>query len=269
MSYNTSMTYGIIVTGESSSMIAASQLTIYSINGIAQSAGNARTAFQQLSSTGVTSFRGLSTEAELARGKIQGFNTEMSQGFRAISGLIFPMQMGLFYLSMYASDLSRSETTLNSVEAAQGRLNDAIIEYGRGSKQALDAARALESAQINYQRSITMSQIMTVSMGLQIANMAASFAYSIPNITRFTDALKQYNIVATISKALSGPSGWAMLAGGLVIGGVAAYGVSQLMNQPTTASSSSSNVTVNVQYDSSILGYALPKTQQRTADTIG
>ena len=223
-----SMTYAIVITGENANLIAASQSTIYSLNGITQSIHGAKTAFQQLSSTGVTAFRGLSTEAELSRGKVEGFGIGLNQSLGAMRGLIFTSQISMFYMSMLTSSMMRQETTTNSVEAAQERYNEALREHGRGSKEARDAARSLESAQINYQRALAMSNIMMISMGVQAVNMGISLMSTIP-------ALASTKLsVDALSTSLKGmwasmtPFGWAILgisiaaplvAGALVLGG--------------------------------------------------
>ncbi len=136
----------------------------------------------------------------------------------SLRSVIFSVQMATFYISMFASGMLRSESSTISVERAQRNYNEAIREHGRGSEEARDALDSLTQAQIYYQRATTMSSIMTISLGLQAVSMGVSFIQAIPAIKAMITTLQTYNVVAAVSKALSGPYGWALLIGGVAVG---------------------------------------------------
>lgn len=73
-----------------------------------------------------------------------------------------------------------------------------------------------------------------------IFSTTAAIVHMIPMISTLISSLKSLAIMQTIVKALSGPTGWLTLAGGVAIGATAAYGISTM-----TSSSKPSGVTIN------------------------
>lgn len=196
-----------------------------------------------------TSMRSL--HPELGRGgfnvslygaKAQDATRETNMMAMSLRGLIFGLQMTAFSLTMITSYMMSMESAQLSIEGAQERYNEALKEHGRNSKEARDAYRSLEQANLNYQRSLTMSNIMTVSMGLQFVSLAISAYQSLPAIEKLTRTLRTYNVVAAISKAMT-PWGIVALAGGIAIGGAAVYAMNQMEKSASTGS-------VNVKVDS-------------------
>ena len=153
---------------------------------------------------------------------MQNMGAMSSQGFHS---LIFGAQMSLFYVSMLASGMLRAESATIGVDMAQDHLNDTIKRYGANSQEALRATQSLERSQLLYQRQATITTIMTAAMGLQMVSMAYSISkYAIPAIEGLCGWLQTAISLETVFEALSGPWGWAMLAGGMVAAaGVGSY----------------------------------------------
>lgn len=158
----------------------------------------------------------------------QQLGTISSAGFHT---LIFGAQMSMFYVSMLTANMLRAESSAIGVDMAQQHLNDTIKKYGANSTEAMRATQSLERTQLMYQRQADVSMIMTAAMGLQFVSMASSlYKYAIPAIESLVTALKEAAIWETIVEALSGPWGWAMLAGGAVaMAGIGGY----LATRPT------------------------------------
>ena len=181
-------------------------------------------------------------------------------------GAIFGVQMALFTSSILISNMMAIETATNQVETAQQRLNTLIREGKRGTDEYRNAVRQLETAQINLNRAQIMTKLMTASVGLQMVSMGLSFAQAIPYIRKMIDTLKTYNLVATISKAITPGVGWAALAvgGGLAVAGAVALNAAY--NQGSSKSSTS--IDINVNNDDIIQAY-LQRTGGNHTKTMG
>lgn len=214
-----------------------------SVNRAGDSARNASEGFRGLNASIST---GLMSNLSKTHQSVSNVNSQLM----SLRGALFGVQMGLFYVSMLASNMMMLESAANNVEGAQERLNKVIKEGGRGTLEYRNAVRQLENAQINLQRTQTMTSIMTVAMGFQVVSMGVSFAQAVPGITKLINTLKNYNVVAAVTKALSGQ--WVTLAAGLAIGAGATVAVNALMNQPASSKSGNINVEVvtNSPYDS-------------------
>lgn len=181
-------------------------------------------------------------------------------------GAIFGVQMALFTSSILISNMMAIETATNQVETAQQRLNTLIREGKRGTDEYRNAVRQLETAQINLNRAQIMTKLMTASVGLQMVSMGLSFAQAIPYIRKMIDTLKTYNLVATISKAITPGVGWAALAVG---GGLAVAGAVALNSAYSQGSSkSSTSIDINVNNDDIIQAY-LQRTGGNHTKTMG
>lgn len=153
-------------------------------------------------------------------------------GFR---NLIFGAQMGLFYMSMLAGGMIRNESSTIAVEMAQERLNETIRKYGPNSQEAHRAMQQLERTQLYYQRSITYSNLMTVSMGLQMVGMATSiWRYAIPALGSLTGILHGVANAFRTLYASIGPWGLALLATGTVATGMSIYAATRSVELPST-----------------------------------
>jgi hypothetical protein len=203
MSY--SSTYGISFVGSNYVTPAAEQV-VYELQGVKQAVADVGATSQQM---GTMSFA----------------------GFRS---LIFGAQMGMFYFSMLESGMLRSESATIGVELAQERLNVAIQKYGPNSAEANRAMQQLERTQLYYQRVATYTQIITVSMGLQMVGMAAQIYHTvIPSLTSLTASLHEAT-TAFIGFMSLHPVGWALLAGGIAAAGIATYALTRPVEVPNT-----------------------------------
>jgi hypothetical protein len=180
-------------------------------------------------------------------------------------GAIFGVQMALFTSSILISNMMAIETATNQVETAQQRLNTLIREGKRGTDEYRNAVRQLENAQINLNRAQIMTKLMTASVGLQMVSMGLSFAQAIPYITKAMNALKSFNAVAIVTKALS-PKGWAMLGIGAAVGIGAAAAINSIYSQ--NSSKSSTSIDINVNNDDIIQAY-LQRTGGNHTKTMG
>ena len=138
------------------------------------------------------------------------------------------------------------EQAANNVEGAQERLNKVLRESGRNTYEYRNAVRQLENAQLQYKSAQNMTMIMQASMGLQLVNLAMSFQSVIPAIKDTIKTLKNYNIVATVSKALSG--NWVALAAGLAVGAGAVIAVNRMQDTSQSELDTKNNVS-GVSYD--------------------
>jgi hypothetical protein len=215
------------------------------------------------------SFRGLSSESELfcERGrKVPDVINQNASAMRGLQRSLFGVQMALFTSSILISNMMAIETATNQVETAQQRLNTMQREGKRGTDEYRNAVRQLETAQINLNRAQTMTSIMTASVGLQMVSMGLGFAQAIPDIRKMIDTLKTYNLVATISKALTPGVGWAALAVG---GGLAVAGAVALNSAYSQGSGkSSTSIDINVNNDDIIQAY-LQRTGGNHTKTMG
>ncbi|MCW3994926.1 MAG: hypothetical protein NWE98_02100 [Candidatus Bathyarchaeota archaeon] len=208
-----------------------------------EKASKTASSFRGLNSSITT---GLLTATRDARTEFKNFDAETNRMAMSLRGLIFGLQMTAFSITMITSYMYSMESAQLSLQGAQERYNEALREHGAASSEARSALRSLEQAQINYQRSATMSQIMTISLGLQFVSLVISSYQAIPAIQKLTDSLKAYNTVSAISKAMN-PWGWVALAGGIAIGAGAVYAINQMQNNQK------SNVNVAIQYDEGVI----------------
>jgi hypothetical protein len=151
------------------------------------------------------------------------------------------------------------------VEQATDRLNVMRKAGTTNTLEYRNAVRQLETATANLNSVQQSSTIMTAAMGLQTISMAASIATSIPELLKMTEALKQYNIVASITNALSGPGGWAKLAIGAGIGAAAVGGIMALQN---SSQPKSQPITIEITNKDIIQDY-LARTQGHNIKTLG
>ena len=166
--------------------------------------------------------------------------------FNSLRGSIFGLQMSMFYVSMLTSNMGGLEQAANNVEGAQERLNKVLQESGRNTYEYRNAVRQLENAQLQYKSAQNMTMIMQASMGLQLVNLAMSFQSVIPAIKDTINTLKSYNIVAAVSKALSG--NWVALAAGLAVGAGAVIAVNRMQDTSQSELDTKNNVS-GVSYD--------------------
>ncbi len=156
---------------------------------------------------------------------------------RSFRNLIFGAQMSLFYTSMLASGMLRSESSTIAVDMAQDHYNETVAKYGANSSQAQRAMDSLNRSQLLLQRNMTVTNIMMVSMGLQFVGMAVQISSTaIPSLATLTGMLHGVANAAREVWAALGPLGWAILAGGAIAGGVAtAYAAGAFnVNLPNT-----------------------------------
>jgi hypothetical protein len=200
-----SSTYGINFVGSNYVTPAAEQV-VYELQGVKQAVAEVGATSQQM---GAMSFA----------------------GFRS---LIFGAQMGLFYFSMMESGMLRSESATIGVELAQERLNVAIQKYGPSSAEANRAMQQLERTQLYYQRVATYTQIITVSMGLQMVGFAAQVWHTvIPSLSALTTQL--HTAASAMITFLSlHPLGWLAIAGGVAAAAAATYALTRPVELPTT-----------------------------------
>jgi hypothetical protein len=200
-----SSTYGISFVGYNYVTPAAEQV-IYQIQGVKYALGDVGKTAQEM---GAMSFA----------------------GFRS---LIFGAQMGLFYFSMMESGALRTESATIGVELAQERLNTAIQKYGSNSAEANRAMQQLERTQLYYQRVATYTQIITVSMGLQMVGFSAQIVHTvIPSLSALTTQL--HTATASMISFLSLHLwGWAVLAGGVAAAAAATYALTRPVELPDT-----------------------------------
>jgi hypothetical protein len=142
-----------------------------------------------------------------------GFTAEQmgTTSLRGFRNLVFGAQMGLFYTSMLAGGMNKTESAEIALEMAQDRLNEAVKRYGPNSDEATRATQQLERSQLYYQRAVTYSQLMTVTMGLQVVSMGMNFASAIPSLLSLSTTLHTVAASFHTLYAAMGPVGWAIL----------------------------------------------------------
>lgn len=167
--------------------------------------------------------------------------------YRGFRTLMMGASMASMVLTSLVSRQMQEENSLEGITNAQENYASVVTEYGRGSKQAASALNQLEKAQKSYNNAATMSNLMTMSMGIQLVGLGASIIQFLPSIEKLITGQKTLALVTTIQNAMSGPAGWAMLAGGVAAAGIGTYAVTQMLNTP--ASPTNVNVTVKSQND--------------------
>jgi hypothetical protein len=177
----------------------------------------------------------------------------MNQLVGSMGRTIFSAQMSLFYIGMLTSNMNRNENATLQLEGAQQRLSEALRTSGRNSTEYRNALRAVEIAQNNLNSTTLQANVLNVAMGLNMVQMGVSIYSSLPALRQLITALKSYNVVATISQALTPGAGWIKLAAGLAIGTAATGAVAYMMNQG--GGSSKPSVTVNNESYSAIEAY--------------
>ena len=71
-----------------------------------------------------------------------------TQSLRGFRNLVFGAQMGLFYTSMLAGGMNKTESAEIALTMAQDRLNETIKRYGPNSQEATRATQQLERSQL-------------------------------------------------------------------------------------------------------------------------
>ncbi len=291
MSYNQSYNYYISFIGQNNTAYVAREVE-QNIGRIKAAADSAAQSFHSLkaATSGSLSGFGMPDWASEQR-KMQSINAQSGLGSNAWAGswstaergarnyttalggmagnmgrMIFSTQMSLFYVGMLTSNLNRSENATLQLEGAQQRLSEALRTSGRNSTEYRNALRAVEVAQNNLNSTNLQANVLNVAMGLNMAQMGLSAYQAIPSIRALTNTLKSYNLVATITNALSGPVGWVKLAvgAGIAAGGVAALGY--VMNE--NSKSHSPSVIVNQESYSALEAY-LRRTGKTAVDVAG
>lgn len=153
----------------------------------------------------------------------------------AMRGMIWGTQLLLMYGGFLYQNMIREELATMSLETAQENYNKAIREYGTSSEEAVRAGKNLERQTILVGKANQMSGLMMISFGLQFASTVG--LQVLPALTKWITSTDVLLAKQVMLHALSGPAGWALLAGGLTAGAVAGYAISQ---------SFQNNVNVNV-----------------------
>lgn len=150
------------------------------------------------------------------------FGEEMPKAVgRGTRQMIFGLQMGVFYTSMFISALFRAQSATLQVEDAQEDYNRAVQRYGVNSEQAQEAARRLERVQLYVQRANLLATFSTIGLGMQLVQLGNQFLLQIPKIEAFKTSLMSL-------WAMIPGWGWALLIGGAIVGaGVGGYMLSQ------------------------------------------
>lgn len=160
---------------------------------------------------------------------------------QAFQSMIFGAQMSMFYVSMLASGLLRTETATIGVDMAQDHLNDTIKRYGSNSQEAHRATQALERAHLMYQRQLGITIIMTASMGLQMISMTGTMLHAIPALAGLAASFDKLT-VSVIGFLSTNPLGWAVLIGGAAVAVTAgAYLMTRSAELPSTLTINSGN----------------------------
>lgn len=176
---------------------------------------------------------------------------------RVMGSAIWSTQLLLMYGSFLYQNMIREELSTDALTTAQENYNDAVRDFGAGSEKAVDAAKQLEKAQLLVARANTMATLMTVSFGLQAVSTAIMIGKQlIPALLTWIETNEALTTSQILLQAMSGPAGWAALAGGLAVAGVVGYAVGQ-MNQTTI------NAPVNVTGGEKELDTALDKLNKK------
>lgn len=177
----------------------------------------------------------LTAELDTVKSKIREVNQETSGlGSFSTRGLqrgIFGLQMGVFYTGMLISAQTRAQLSALRLADAQEVYNKTLAEYGINSKQAVEAAKRLERAQLQAQQSNTLTTLSYVGMALQLVNVATTMkTVFLPTILKATMAIWGHVsalAAQAIAYAIAHP--WmtaAMLAAGAAVAGaLAAYSI--------------------------------------------
>jgi hypothetical protein len=235
--------------------------TSVSMNTLSVTTQNGTQSLSLLGTTGTQSLNNVKTASQGAAQGMMTFEKQSYQGFRTLQ---MGGMMGISIMStLYMRQMSL-ENSQDSLTQAQENYNNAVLESGAGSKQALTALNQLERAQRSYQSAQTMSTLMTVSAGVQLVGFGAQVLHVLPKINSLTSSLRNLASAGALAKAFSGPAGWAMLAGGVAAAGAAGYAIGNMNSQPQTA-----NVNVNVNSQQDIYLQYLQRLDKNNVSTLG
>ncbi len=173
----------------------------------------------------------------------------------SLSRMMFTVQMSTFYLGMLTSAQGRNENSLLQIENAQMRYNRAVREHGRNSEQARAALNQLTIAQNTYRQTAAQSQMMTISLGINFAQMGMSALMTMPKLAAMKLSIDSLSTSFKGLMASIGPIGWGLLALSTIVP-IGMVGMS-LMNQPAPPST---NVNVSVDSGSDVIQDYLRRT---------
>jgi len=138
-----------------------------------------------------------------------------------------------------AAAMRRSRTAIRELAQGVGFLGSTFIGLGASMR---DSNNEMEKATGNT----------LLMVGTLMSSMAAA-AQFVQAISKIITALKALHIQQLITHALSGPRGWAILAGAAVVGATAYIGYNAMQSKVATADKKVATVQVNVNMDSRTL----------------
>jgi hypothetical protein len=155
----------------------------------------ASAVFKQLANNAEASYGAITVTAQKVEEQQKKTNLSLKDGVTAFSG-VATSAFALYNIYDRVADMTVSvdranlqvKTTLNSVEDAQKRLNDAVAKYGPNSEQALAAQKDLTTAQERYQVACERAEMMQGNLNEAMVQGALMI---VPTMTTMVTSLQK------------------------------------------------------------------------------
>lgn len=268
MSFNSNLSYNIVIAGQNTSDYAFQQASnsLIKLQSDVEATTQSMRKLKQETAGGLVNQQ-INQEGTWTRNTnaVKNYNTELKSTIGNMGRMVFSAQMSLFYIGMLSSNLNRNKNAVLQLESAQERLTKAQQDHGRNSYEYRQALRAVETAQNNLNATNLQATVLNVAMGLNMMQMGVAAYQALPGIKALTSTLRTYNVTAAITNAVTGV-GWVKLIAGLAVGGLAIGGLAYLSSQGSK--SESANLNVNT-VDSDIINQYLQRTGKTKIDIAG